>query len=175
MKNIIGLVGFLALGLSTSVFAEGSDKLDLVGLKAKCAELTQNSQLKPFKIQVTCRQEIQQWRLRGTSEMTLPNSRTVGGSLRMKSYDVAFVNGTQPIVDSTAPCPVLEKWKSIVPAVDLEITCDELNPIESISDYCVPIIEARIQVDQSIVTEVPTGEIYDGCKSGTLGRDVTRS
>jgi hypothetical protein len=175
MKKLAKMFWVLALGASLPAVGYGEDTLDLAGLKAKCAELTQNSQLKPFKIQVTCRQEIQQWRSAPSAEKPLTNVRTVGGSLRMKNYDVGFVDGAQPITDTAAPCAVVEKWKSVVPAVDLEISCDELTPIENISDYCTPIIEQRIQEDPSIVTEASTGEMYNTCAPASNGRGVVRN
>lgn len=150
---------------SMTAFAGGDSaaNLDLQGLKDKCVELQGNQQLKPFKAQVTCREIAYIWQKGEVTPLTLKNEREVGGAVRMKNFGVPYQAGPAAIADSSASCEILHKFKRVVPAVDVELSCDELLAIEDLSTFCTPIIDARVAEDPSIVTFEKTSEIYNTC------------
>jgi hypothetical protein len=149
--------------------AVGQESAQLTSLKDKCAELTANQQIKPFKIQVTCSETSFVWKPAQPSEFRLPNLREVGASARMKSFEFPFVGGAVQIDDTVANCEVLERHKVTIPAVDVELTCAELEEIQNFTDFCTPIIDERVEQDQGIMLTEKTGEVYNTC-SGALSR-----
>jgi hypothetical protein len=154
-----------ALFLSTAALAgeQTGTNLNLDELKEKCVELQSNQQLQPFKVQVTCREVSFFWKPAGNAPINLENAREVGGSIRMKTYAVPYEAGTQPIDQSTAQCQLLHKWKRTIPAVDVELNCQELAAITSLSDFCAPIVEARADADDSIAVVEETKDTYNTC------------
>ena len=87
----------------------------------------------------------------------------------MKSFEFPFVGQAVQIDDTVANCEVLERYKVTVPAVDVELTCAELEEIQNFTEFCTPIIDERVEQDQGIMLEEKTGEVYNTC-SGALSR-----
>ena len=144
---------------------KGSQQLE--ALKDKCADLLANQQIKPFKIQVTCSETSHVWKMAKPGAFGLPNLREVGASARMKNFEFPFVGNQVAAADTTASCHMLERYKITVPAVDVELSCAELDAIDNFTEFCTPIINERVKQDPGIVLAEKTGEIYSTC-AGSL-------
>ncbi len=168
LKQVV--LGFLVT-VSVNGFAaaggESKESIDLqkglMELKGRCAELTSNAQLKPFKVVVTCRQELTQWRAGGTSMRELPNKLTIGASVRVKNFDLPYHAEDMMADVSQASCKLYEKWQVLIPAVDTEISCADLDAIDSLSQFCAGVIQNRFAEDPSVAVEQALGETYDTC------------
>jgi len=166
MKNIASASVF-ALGLGASSFAGLAQavNLDLPGLKAKCAELSADEQLKPFKAVVTCKQVVTEWRpsSQTANPSTIANTKEIGASFSLKSYAVPFESESIDVSPSQYSCTILEQVKATVPAVDMELDCAALDQVQKLSDLCGPIIEERLAADPGIEVVEPTGKIFNSC------------
>jgi len=158
------LVGTLLLG--TGAFADSDDakRLGLDELKAKCQELSDNPQIQPFNVRITCREKSHVWKPGEPTAVTLQNYREVGATLAMKNFNVAYQGGNAEIDKSQAACNTLEKWEHIVQAVDVELSCAELYEVTDVTAFCAPVIDQRVQEDSSIVTKIKTNQVYDTCR-----------
>ena len=171
MNNLASKV-ILAVAVTGSAhaFAATGSKdqtLDLVGLKSKCAELQQNEQLKPFKAVVSCNQVVTEWRTSTTLQadpVSIKNTRQIGASFTLKGYEVPFEAEVADIAPAFAPCSMMEQVRRTVPAVDIELSCEALAKVQSISEFCGPAINERLQADPSIQIEELTGRTFDSCK-----------
>ncbi|RYZ60090.1 MAG: hypothetical protein EOP07_01920 [Proteobacteria bacterium] len=145
--------------------AEGSQTLDLAGIKAKCAELLQNEQLKPFKAVVSCKQVVTQWRPAAAQAdaLQVANFKEVGATFTLKGYEVPFKSEVLDLAPTPASCSTLEQVRLTVPAVDIELACDALESVQNITDICQPAIAARVDADPSIQIEELTGETFNSC------------
>lgn len=152
---------------SSLAFGEGQGQqgtgFDLSSLKDKCAELTANQQIKPPKVQITCSQISHVWKPAKGAQKLLPNIREIGASARMKNFEVPFYGVSHEIEGTTTDCAILERYKESVPAVDIELTCEQLEQIQDLNEYCTPKIEERVQQDPGIVLSEKTGETYNTC------------
>jgi len=132
-------------------------------------ELSGNQQIKPFKAVVTCREVSYVWRQAPSKEtQALQNAREVGASIRMKGFETPYSGESVPVSPSQAQCVVMEKWKLSVPAVDTELTCDDLRSIEDITQFCLGQIDQRLQEDSSLMIEEATGERINTCSQSSL-------
>jgi hypothetical protein len=158
---------------SSLAFGQGEGqggKLDLSTLKEKCAELTANQQIKPPKVQITCSEISHVWKPAKGSQKLLPNTREVGASARMKNFEVPYFGIASEIEGTTTDCAVLERYKETVPAVDVELTCEQLEQIQDLNEFCTPKIDERVQQDPGIVLSEKTGEIYNTCSGIASGK-----
>jgi hypothetical protein len=149
--------------------AAGSTGMTLGDLKAKCNELQANDQLKPFKAVVSCKKSTTEWRPAATAPGTteeIANSGTIGASFTVKGFQVPFKSEAIDVPGQSIGCQTLEQIKKSVAAVDIELSCADLNAVTTIAALCGPAIDARVTADPSIVTEAPTGQVFDTC-SGT--------
>ena len=140
--------------------------VDLVGIKAKCNELLQNEQLKPFKALVSCSQVSMEWRPSRSlvsEPVQVANAKSIGASFQMKGYQVPFASENVPVAPALASCTTLEQVKITVPAVDLELECAALDQVQTLTDLCAPAIDARVGADPSIQIEEPTGQTFNTC------------
>jgi hypothetical protein len=48
-------------------------------------------------------------------------------------------------------------------AVDLELECDALDQVQTLTDLYAPAIDARVGADPSIQIEEPTGQTFNTC------------
>ncbi len=176
--KLIGLTVLVA-SLSGMAFAnEGNVKgygMTLDELKAKCVELSANQQIKPFKVQVTCSEVSKIWREGQPTQVAVDNSREVGATLRMKGFEVPYSGNTLPAGQTTANCSTLEQFQLTVPAVDIELSCDELTQINNLADFCAPHIDARVQADPGIVLSEPTGAKQNVCDGKFVGNVAQKS
>ncbi|MBC7658439.1 MAG: hypothetical protein H7249_01895 [Chitinophagaceae bacterium] len=140
--------------------------LDLNGLKAKCNELLQNSQLKPFKAVVSCSQVTSEWRpatAQQPDSLDVANTKTIGASFTLKGYEVPFKSEDVAMAPTLASCNLLEQVKKTVPAVDIELECSALDAITTLAQLCEPAIDARLAADPSIETTELTGKTFNSC------------
>lgn len=170
MKKLGLLVsGMLLLG--TGAFAEdNATRVGLDDLKEKCRELSDNPQIQPFSVRITCRERSHVWVPGQASKLTLANYREVGATLAMKNFNVSYQGGAANIDKTDAACTTLDKWEHTVQAVDVELSCAELYLVEDVSLFCAPVIDQRVQEDPSIVTKVKTDEVYDTCRGQAIAR-----
>jgi len=175
VKSIFSSLGLFvgALSLSaTTLHAKdladhAENAMDFSSLKAKCLELSSNQQLKPFKAIVSCKEVSYVWReAKEQTRKTLQNSRQIGSSIRMKGFETPEQEVGVPIEDSNARCTVMEKWKRTVPSVDAELSCDELNNVADLTQYCFHQVTQRVEEDSSLAVEEATGERLDTCTKG---------
>jgi hypothetical protein len=162
-KFSLMVIGTMLLG--SSAFADGDGaRLGLDELKAKCRELSDNPQIQPFNVRITCREKAHVWKPGTPSSVTLQNHREVGATLAMKNFNVSYQGGNADIVQTQAACSTLEKWEHTVQAVDVELSCAELYEVADVSAFCAPVIDQRVQEDSSIVTMVKSDQVYDTCR-----------
>ncbi|MES2743871.1 MAG: hypothetical protein V4655_00530 [Bdellovibrionota bacterium] len=165
-RLVIAALCSASLSIAPSLFAASpSQNLDLAGLKVKCNELQANEQLKPFKAVVSCKQTSTEWRpSQAEADPTqIANFKEVGASFTLKGYEVPFKSEAIEIPSSFVSCSILEQVRKSVPAVDIELSCEALNSVDSIADLCAPAIDARVDADPSIVFEELTGATYNSC------------
>ncbi|MCX6131312.1 MAG: hypothetical protein NTX25_19910 [Proteobacteria bacterium] len=170
MKKMNCLSTVLFLGFTVSAFGGVNNRnttLNLTALKAKCADLTANEQLKQFKAMVTCKQVLTEWRpsTKTADPIEMQNTKEIGAAFSLKGYTVPFQAEAVEVSPSLAACGAMEQVRVTVPAVDLELTCDALAQVEKLSDLCGPAIEERIKADPSIQVTEATGESFSSCQS----------
>jgi hypothetical protein len=148
--------------------AQQSQTVDLSGIKSKCAELLQNEQLKPFKAVVSCKQVVTQWRPAKSQAdaLQVANFKEVGASFTLKGYEVPFKSEVLDLAPTPASCSTLEQVRLTVPTVDIELSCDALDNVQSIADICEPAIAERVDADPGIQNEELTGETFNSCSGG---------
>lgn len=160
-KAVLSIVAVLSY--SGWAFADDTSMTSLAELKAKCVELNANQQIKPFKIQVTCSQTEYVWKPVSESSVSLPNQLEVGASLRMKNFEVPYAGQLVDTAATQAACPVFQRVKNMVPAVDVELTCDEVNAVTDLATFCGPHIKDRVANDPGIVVSEATDQQYSLC------------
>ncbi len=158
----------LSLCLSASAFAASAQQgqtMDLAGIKAKCSELLQNEQLKPFKAIVSCKQVLTQWRPAAAQAdaLQVANSKEIGASFNLKGYEVPFKSESMEMPSTPASCTTLEQVRTTIPAVDIELSCAALDSVQSVADICAPAIDERIEADPSIQIVELTGHTFNSC------------
>jgi hypothetical protein len=168
MRTILASMFLVSAG---AAFAGNNDSgapstVSLDDLKAKCKELTDNPQLKPIQVKITCNELSYYWVAGPAKAATLPNLRNVGAVVQMKGYEVphAFF----PVnTDATAmQCQTFVKNQRQVANVDVEIGCQDLASITDLGAYCAPILDARVAQDSSLVTVTPTSDVQSFCPAG---------
>lgn len=172
MKAISCLTLLASLSASSTVFSvngsvSGNAKfLDLDGLKAKCAELSADEQLKPFKAVVSCRQTLLEWRPaeKQAAPVMIENVKQVGATLTLKSYSVPFQAEDVEVSPSQASCQLWEQHRITVPAVDIELDCDALAKVSSLTELCSPAIDQHLASDPAIQQIEATGNTFDSCR-----------
>jgi len=168
MKSINVLMLCSSMTLAGSAFADSSwdtaERSNLESLKAKCAELSSNQQLKPLKVQVTCRESGFYWKQAETSaQLQLTGHRELGAAVHMKNFEVPFEGAAVVALTLTATCPIFEKVRYQIAGVDVQLSCEDLNQVESLAAYCTPIIDERRAADPSVVQEEATSETLNPC------------
>lgn len=168
--KILKLGSALALSFALSPFAiaagsEQAQSMDLAGIKAKCSELLQNEQLKPFKAVVSCKQVVTQWRPAAAQAdaLQVANTKEIGASFNLKGYEVPFKSEALEMPSTFAACTTLEQIRLTVPAVDIELTCAALESVQSVADLCAPAIEERLDSDPGIQIVETTGQTFNSC------------
>lgn len=120
MKRIsLVIIGALLFGSSAFADSDDATRVGLDDLKAKCRELTDNPQIQPFNVRITCREKSHAWKPGTPSQVTLQNNREVGATLAMKNFNASYQGGNAAIAQSQAACATLEQWEHIVQAVDV--------------------------------------------------------
>ena len=147
---------------------EEAARVDLAELKDKCRQLSDNPQIEPFTVRVTCREKVFTWKEATPAAIELANQREVGASLAMKNFHVAYQGSAQQVPNTQANCTVLEKWERLIQGVDVELSCEQLYEIDDVAAYCAPIIDQRLAEDAGIATETRTSESYDTCRGAGL-------
>lgn len=145
---------------------DANQSFDLNDLKNKCTELAQNQQLKPFSATVSCREVSYEWRkmqMQNPINITINNRREVGATVRLKSFQVPYSSESVMVAPTPADCTVLEEIKMVVPAVDIELSCADVQQVDSIANLCGPAITERLTDDPSIIRETRTGRMFNTC------------
>ena len=161
-KNIFAsfcIAGFATTGLAQS----GTTQLSMDQLKEKCRELTSNRQLKPFKVRVTCNEHAYVWELGPNVEKIVPNRREISFGANVKSFNVPFDAVAAATPDTRYECPTLLEYKTTVPNIDFELTCNELDQIQDFSAECQNRIEQRLGQDPNLQLKEPTGRAMEVC------------
>lgn len=155
---------------ASAAFANGSQQgqdehygVNLEDLRAKCAELSANDQLKPIKATVTCNELSSVWVAGQSKPAQLENSRNVGARVIMKGFEVQqrFYPAQQEATQIA--CQQFVKVERKVDNIDVEMACAELNAIQDLGEFCKPVIEARVGEDPSLRTERQTDEVLSVC------------
>lgn len=166
VKKVIAAV---IVGIAPMAFADGQDQQEtkrqsLAQLKARCQELQQDTQRMPFTARVTCREVRYSWVPAGEAQpVDLQNNREVGGSIIMKTYEVPYSAGAAVAAPTPVPCAKFQRVKTVIPAVDVEVNCEQLEQIKSLAEFCEPVVANRASDDGSLGQAEPTGEIYSTC------------
>lgn len=166
------LVSGLMVFAATAAFGdnEGGQEQSRYGvsldeLRAKCAELTRNDQLKPIKATITCNQLQYEWVSANPSSATLPNTLNVGAAVRMKGFEVAHQFYPQDSSPTQIECQQFKKVEKKVDNIDVEIMCGELEAIQDLATYCKPIIADRVAQDPALLVVRDTAETQSLCPS----------
>ena len=161
--------GIVALGTFTgaALAQDGmNETMDLEALKAKCQELSSNQQLKPFSAIVTCREVSTEWREAEMDEpetIEISNAREIGASFRLKGFEVPYDGEVVAVEPTLAKCAVLEEYKLTISAVDIELSCEALQEVQSLAQLCSPAIEDRLSEDPNVLREEKTGRTFNSC------------
>ena len=168
MKGVLSTVLCTGLFLAAPVYAGDDEEVpqrgNLEQLKQKCAELQANQQIKPFKVQITCRESGFTWKQGQGAPVSILGHREVGGSVRMKNMEIPYTGREVKVEPTIGSCPTFEKWKYLIAAVDVQLSCEELNKVTSVTEFCLPVIFERVQQDPTIVQQENTGEVLNVCK-----------
>lgn len=170
MRKATGLFLFASLSASPSGFAVSDSSkaqtMSLADLKAKCAELSADEQLKPFKALVSCKQTVKEWRPVGQAgeSLMIENTKEIGASFSLKGYAVPFQSEEVAMAPAAIACQIYEQVQISVPAVDLDLSCDALTKVDKLSDLCAPAIEERIKADPGIQQIETTGKTFNTCQ-----------
>ncbi len=155
---------------ATAAMAEQGAQQDHYGvtledLRAKCAELSANDQLKPIKATVTCSELSYVWVAGQSKPASLENSRNLGARVIMKGFEVE--QRFFPTQQEATPiqCQQFVKIERKVDNIDVEMACAELNNIKDLGDFCNPVIAQRTSEDPSLRTERQTSEVISICPS----------
>jgi len=155
--------------ISAAAFANNSNSagsqtsISLDDLKAKCADLLANPQIKPVSVKITCNAQSTYWVPGQAKNALLPNSKQVGGSLQMKGFVVP--NAFFPIQTNNTPiqCQTYVKMQRTVHNVDTDLTCDQIAQVSDLGGFCDNLVTARVAQDPSLVEEHPTNEVRNFC------------
>lgn len=135
---------------------------ELIEMQQRCAELSANQQLRPFSVSLTCRQEGTVWREVDATFVNIENGLQISAAFSVKEFLAESFPEAVLVQSTQATCSVLEKFHTRA-SVDMELTCQELQEIESISEYCVEVIDERIQEFPDQYLEDSTGEYLNTC------------
>jgi hypothetical protein len=148
----------------------GSQTLDLGWLKAKCAELTGNEQLKPFAVTITCSSKSTYWKEAAERPIfRVPNTLEYGISAKMKGYQLPFRTLSDSVAPSQGACIIMEKWTRTVPEIETKKTCEEIMAVNSLLDLCKPFIEESLANNPSLALDEKTNERFNSCGANATG------
>ena len=157
----------ISLGARADFVGNVGTDLDLAGLKAKCAELSGNQQLKPFNAVISCSSKTTFWKVvtfDKNPKFKMKNTHEYGVAARMKGYQMPYQVIPTPIGPTEAPCVVLEKWTATVPAIEVELSCDKLSKLESFVDVCQPLIEKNRKENPSLSIMEKGAQVFNSCE-----------
>lgn len=163
---------FCALSLTAVTAALADDTAGtqyslLADLKGKCAEFVSNPQMKPVKVNLTCNELSQFWRAKDPVAGSLPNSRTIGVTVQLKSAILAPQMFNLKGDDTSFKCQQFVKVERRVGNVDMQLTCEDIGAIEDLGAYCAPILLQRAEEDPALVQETITTTSLDLCPKDT--------
>ena len=155
--------------VSASAFANNAgvagsqQSVSLDDLKAKCADLLANPQIKPVTVKISCNESSTYWAPGQAKAAQLPNTEQVGASVQMKGFVVP--NQFFPIQTNNTPiqCQTFVKMQRTVHNVDTELSCSDIASITDLGAYCVNVLTTRVGSDPSLVEEHPTNESRNLC------------
>jgi hypothetical protein len=139
--------------------------LDLDGLKAKCAELTGNEQLKPFAAVISCSSRETFWKESAERPpFQLNNSLEYGISVKMKGLQMPFTTVADTTTPTEGTCTVFEKWSRTIPDIETKKTCAEIMAVNDLTELCKPFLAASVTENPSLLMEEKTGELFNSCR-----------
>ena len=165
------LVASIAVIASAQAFANNSNasgsqtNISLQDLKAKCADLLANPQIKPVTVKISCNEQSTYWTPGPNKGANLPNTKQVGASVQMKGFVVP--NAFFPIQANSTPiqCQTFVEMRRTVHNVDTELSCSDIAAINDLGSFCAPLVDSRVAQDPSLVEEAPTGRQQNLCPS----------
>jgi hypothetical protein len=117
---------------------------------------------------VSCQDTITTWVATGAGELSLPASRKIVTSLKDKFFYIPQTEGAANFQTKGASCPKLKEVEQTV-ILEEPITCDQVNNITSLVDFCVQVIDGKKGGGQKLGDQRDTGRYFDTCGNGSIG------
>jgi hypothetical protein len=157
------------LGATSALAGAGRDQLSLrasfTDLRTKCAEFVANPQMKPVTAKLHCSQQEFVWRAEDPGQASLKNFRQVGAQLDLKTESSPLEFQGVSIEDTAVGCPTFTKFRRVVPAIEVELSCQDFLNLNDLHSFCYSEVSRRIEQDPGIVEESPTQETLSFCPS----------
>lgn len=162
---VTGFAVFCAANAYAASGSQGapSSSITFEDLKAKCAELQSNPQMKTIKVEVTCDELSYYWAGGKPTSGLLKNQRSIGASLRMKTFEVDHHNFPVNTPDTNIQCQTFQKIERKVHGVKTELTCDDIQAVNDLATFCEPLVSQRASQDPGAVEERATDEVINLC------------
>lgn len=155
------------LGATSAVAGGGRDNLSLqasfTDLRTKCAEFVANPQMKPVTAKLHCSQQEFVWKSADPGQASLKNFRQIGAQLDLKTESSPLEFQGANIEDTGFACPTFTKVRRVVPAIEVELSCQDFLNIGDLHSFCSSEISRRVEQDPGIVEESPTQETLSFC------------
>lgn len=174
MKFAIVMTALLG---SVAAFADGtpvaSKPVNFEALKLACKDPgSQQRQVRPTNITVTCNDVQYKWVPGNTGSMNLPTGRSIVFALTSDKYTVSPNAADIRTADQVASCP---RYNQVSETIGLTkgVTCEELNALPegtTGTQYCQILIDDARNNNPDAIKTVVTGRSMDFC-SGAQGRE----
>lgn len=164
-KGLLILVGLLLASTSFAGNQQGQDN-ELERIKLGCTNpAAVGNQIRPSKIQISCNDERVVWEEAKPGRQYVDSKRVVSTMMRtnktnlgvdMRRYDV-------PMEQTGVDCPVMVEVRKVA-TFNYAVTCDEINQMNSMLEFCVERLEKDIQENMDLLTVEATGNRQDSCQ-----------
>ena len=155
------------LGATSAIAGGGRDQLSLqssfTDLRTKCAEFVANPQMKPVTAKLHCSQQEFVWKAADPGQGSLKNYRQIGAQLDLKTESSPLEFQGSNVEDTSFACPTFTKVRRVVPAIEIELSCQDFLNLNDLHAFCASEVSRRIEQDPGMVEESLTQETLSFC------------